>query len=73
LRNCFHAEEEKSRLDPDWTKALEQVSVVLKHDTQVTISAIDKDNRRAMLRIRKLTPSRMKAVILNHHQAGAFH
>ena len=52
--------------------------MVLKHDTQVTdtqvtISAIDKDNRRAMLRIRKLTPSRVKSVILNHRPAGALH
>ena len=65
------AEESQSWLDPVWAAALEEVSVCLEHDTKVTIRAVNRDERRAMLRIKQLTPSRVQAIILSPHEPGA--
>ena len=54
-----------------WAAALEEVTVCLEHDTKVTIRAVDKDERRALLRIKRLSPSRVTAVILSPPKLGA--
>lgn len=43
----------------------------LGQDTKVTIRAVNKDERRALLRIKWLTPSRITAVILSPSKPGA--
>ena len=65
------AEESQAWLDPIWAAALEEVSVCLEHDTKVTIRAVNKDERRALLRIKRVTPSRVQAIILRPHEPGA--
>ncbi len=54
-----------------WAAALEEVSVCLEHDTKVTIRAVNKDERRALLRIKRIMPSRVQAIILSPHELGA--
>ena len=54
----------------DWTTSLEEVSVVLKQDTRVTVTAVDKDERRALVLLRKLSPARVRAIVLSRRQSG---
>lgn len=64
------AEEGSSEMIADWTTSLEEVSVVLKQDTRVTVTAVDKDERRALVLLRKLSPARVRAVVLSRRQSG---
>ena len=64
------AEECSSEMIADWTTSLEEVSVVLKQDTRVTVTAVDKDERRALVLLRKLSPARVRAVVLSRRQSG---
>ena len=65
------AEEDQAWLDPVWAAALEEVSVCLEGNTKVTIRAVHKDERRALLRIKRLSASRVTAVILSPQKPGA--
>ena len=65
------AEEDKSWLDPEWTAALEEMSQAVRDDSIATATAIAKDERRILGRIRKLSRSRIHAVSLRHPLSGS--
>ena len=71
LESSGFAEEDQAWLDPVWAAALEEVTVCLEDSTKVTIRAVNKDERRALLRIKRLSPSRVTAVILSPRKPGA--
>jgi phosphotransferase system HPr-like phosphotransfer protein len=54
----------------DWITSLELVSVVLKQGTRVTITAVNKDERHALLLLQELSPARVRAVVLSQSQSG---
>ena len=71
LKTPAPAEEDQAWLEPIWAAALEEVSVSLAEDTRVTIRAVNRDQRRALLRVTKVSPSRVSAVILSRQGPGA--
>ena len=64
------AGEDNSWLDPEWAAALLDMSVASAHDSRLTGCAIARDEQRVRARIRKMSPSHIKAVILSRRHSG---
>ena len=64
------AGEDNSWLDPEWAEALLERSAASAHDSRLTGCAIARDEQRVRARLRKLSPSHIKAVILSRRHSG---
>lgn len=59
--------EESAWLDPEWVEALEESTQSLEEGDTVTAEALARSERRALSRLRKMTPSRIKTVLLGRN------
>ena len=64
------AGEDNSWLDPEWAEALLEMSAASAHDSRMTGCAIARDEQRVRARLRKLSPSHIKAAILSRRHSG---
>ncbi|BDA50522.1 hypothetical protein COCOBI_16-1980 [Coccomyxa sp. Obi] len=63
----YDADEESVWLDPEWVKALEESTKSLGEGDTVTAEALARSERRVLSRLRKMSPSHIKTVLLSRN------